>query len=296
MTFADGDTLMSNVAVDNGNSGTFMPLAINVAPGGSVDAPISYTLIDPSGQFSLDRTADQVSPGNSSMVEITFTPGKTAIGPQEATLVVNAEGDERTFLLRPFARGAGAEFFIGATELNANSVLYRNTFACVGVQVETIEIRIESIGDLPFMLEGSDIFETETAIRQGTPPFELIRDAANNPILSHDYFLTATLGSTTPLELPLVIDPGESATVYLNFLPVRADKRRARAFFESNGLNFVGIDTDKNVEPGFLNFELVGDGLGSTLSNQERNSLPDAVLFPATDVRETSTVCWVYIQ
>lgn len=284
----DGAVLMTNVAVDNGTSGNFSPITISVAAGAGPNAPVTYTLIDLTGQFAIDRTSESVPAGSSSSPVITFTP--TGIGPQEATLIVNAEGEIRTYTLRPFARGAGARFYIGSAPLGPGSPVFQNTHSCVGVQVQTVEIRVESIGDLPFFLQTSDVFFTDNVIRQGTPPFELLRDNFGNPLPSQDYFISATPNSTTPISLPFRVDPGESKNIYLNFLPTRPEKRRARAFFETNGLNFFGLDTDNNTVAGILNFELVGDGLGSSMADKEGDDLPQAVVFSPTEVRGTKTL------
>ena len=145
-----------------------------------------------------------------------------------------------------------------------------------------------SIGDEPFEITSDDAFLTSTVIEQGTPPYPLLRDGFNNPLPVQDYFITDAQGD--PLAFPITIAPGDTRTIYITFLPTRADSRRARSFFATNGENFIGLDTDNLDALGTLNFELVGHGFGSTLSNPEMTGLPSAVVFPTTEVRGTSTL------
>ena len=286
-TVTSGDTLMKSIYVYNGDTESFTPLTLEVAPGVGPPAPITYTLEDSTGQFSIDRTSESIPMGGSSSPVITFSP--TGVGPQLARLTVNAEGEIRKYVLLPFASGPGARFFINDEELAAGSSVFRNVYSCVGQEVRSVALRIESIGDEPFLLETSESFEVDDVIMQGRPNYPLLRDEFGDPIPVTDYFISTTPGSRTPLELPYAIQPGQSTTVYLNFLPTRPEKRRARAFFQSNGLNFFGLNTDNGTEQGVLNFEFVGDGIGSALSNPERTGLPKPIVFNPTEVRGTST-------
>lgn len=288
-TMRDGDTLFRNIALYNGLVQDYTPLTINIAPGGNTPAPITYTLTDPTGQFRIDRTSQNVMPGGNSTPVITFAP--TGVGFQTARLVVNAEGEVRTYVLQAFASGAGALFFVGGEPLMAGASVFRSVAACVGgTTVATTEVIVENIGDEPFLIETSNAYQTENIIKQGTPPFELLRDDFGNLVPVEDYFISAAPGSRTPLTLPIIIPEGARQTIYLNFLPTRSGKRQARAFFRTNGLNFFGINPDKTPVQGMLNFEFVGVGQGASLTNAAGAKLPDAVVFPSTDVRSTSTV------
>ena len=65
----DGDILMEDIRVRNGSSGDFTPIRINILPANDKGAPgalVQYTLDDPTGQFSIDRTVETVAPGTSS--------------------------------------------------------------------------------------------------------------------------------------------------------------------------------------------------------------------------------------
>lgn len=283
----NGDTLMKSIRVYNGDVASFTPLSLRVAPGNGPPAPITYTLEDPTGQFTIDRTAENVPMGSTSSPVITFAP--TGVGPQLARLTVNAEGEIRKYVLLPFAGGPGARFYIEQEELAAGSALFRNIWGCVGVDVSSVAIRIVSVGDEPFMLTSNDVYKVDNQIMQGRPNYPLERDPFGNVQPLSDYFISATSGSATPLDLPVTLQPGESRTVYLSFLPTRPAMRRARAFFASNALNYVGIDTENNPMQGVLNFELVGSGLGAQLSDPAKTGLPKPIVFPTTGVRESAT-------
>ncbi len=287
-TVANGDLFFDGFKVENNTSVDYTPLTIEVANSPGPVAPVTYSLDDRSGgTFSIDRTAENVAPGSSSSVVITVAPVAT-VGPQKAKLTVNAEGEVRTFDLEVFSSGAGALFTINGAPLGAGSSIFRNVYECVGDGRSSVEIEIESIGDEPFEITSDANYLTETEIRQGTPPYPVLRDRFGNLVVSPDYFISDANGNR--LTLPAVVAPGNKSIIYLTFSPIRPGSRRARAFFESNGENFFGLDTDNNTAEGVLNFELVGQGLGSKLSNPGRDGLPDAVVFDDTKVRETSVM------
>lgn len=285
----DGDVLFTDISLYNGLVQSYTPFTVEVGVGGNTPAPFTYTLIDPTGQFRIDRTSENVLPGGSTTPVITFAP--TGVGPQSARLIVNAEGEIRTYELRAFASGAGALFTVGGERLGTGASVFRNIYTCVGgTEVLTTEVVVENIGDEPFVIENSNAYQTENVIKQGTPPFELLRDDFGALVPVEDYFISAAPGSKIPLELPITIPERSSQTIYLNFLPTRSGKRQARAFFETNGLNFFGIDTNKQAVQGMLNFEFVGSGYGAALTDATGEKLPAAVVFPPTDVRATSTI------
>lgn len=284
----NGDTLMKDIFVRNGNSETFEPLTLLVQGTDGPNAPFTYELIDPLGQFSINKTSESVAPGSTSTLLITFNP--TGVGRQPARLIVNAEGEVRSYVLYPFARGAGARFFVDGQPFGAGSAVFRSEYGCVAEDIATQAVVVESIGDEPFEIQSNDAYQTDNKIGPGTPPFPLLRDQFGNLVPVEDYFISNAPGSRTPLELPIVIPPGERRTIYLNFLPKRPGKRQARAFFQTNGVNFFGLDTDNQSEQGLLNFEFVGTGLGSSLSNAEGDGFPKALVFEATEVRSTSTI------
>ncbi len=288
---AEGDTLMKNIFVRNGETEVFEPITLIVGGTSGPNAPFTYELEDRSGQFSINKVSEGVPPQGQSSLLITFNP--TGVGRQSAKLTVNAEGEVRSFILYPFARGAGAKFFVKNEPFGAGSAIFRSVFGCVAREISTEEIVVESIGDEPFEIQSSDAFQTDNRIGPGTPPFPLLRDKFGNLVPVEDYFISGAPGSTQPLDFPIVIQPGARRTVYLNFLPQRPGKRQARAFFQTNGVNFFGLDTDNKSEKGLLNFELVGVGLGSALANATNDGLPNALVFQPTEVRNTSTLMGV---
>lgn len=283
----DGDTIFNGFNIENNTVMQYSPIEIRVANSPGPNAPVTYQLFDPTGTFTIDRTAESVPIGNSSIPVITVAPVNT-VGPISARLIVNAEGDERTFVLSVFSNGAGARFEIAGQEIGAGAALFRNLYECVGVGRSSIAIDVTSIGDEPFEILSDRAFLTETEVRQGTPPYPLLRDGFGNPAPALDYFITDVNGD--PLQFPITIAPGAVQTIFVTFLPTREGSRRARSFFATNGENFVGLDTDNNPDLGTLNFEFVGYGFGSAMSSPEKNGLPSAVVFPSTEVRGTSTM------
>ncbi len=287
----DGDILMENIKVRNGSSASFTPIRIGILPGNSKstpNAPIRYTLDDPTGQFSIDRTFENVAPGESSVPVITFAPNGH-IDRQRATLTVEVEGEIRVYILRPFASGPGARFYVGNNEFSNGAALFRTTTGCVGEQVYNIAFEIRAIGDEEFVMNDLDVFQVDSRIGPGTPAYPLMRDAFGRLVELPDYFVSGTAGSREPLELPIVLQPGESRTIYLTFNPNRPGRRSARAFFNTNGENFIGLDKEQDASRGTINVELTGDGIGGRLSNVAGDGLPTAIVFDRIDVRTTTT-------
>ncbi len=284
----NGDDFFQGYYVENNTTQSFTPLTIEVANSPGPLAPVTYQLRDFSGgTFSIDRTTDNIAPGNSASVVITIAPDAT-VGPQRARLIVNAESEIREFDLEVFSSGAGATFAIKGSPLLAGASIFRNVYECVGEGINVVEIDITSIGDEPFIIESDSSFVTETEIRQGTPPYPVFRDRDGNLVPADDYYIADASGNR--LQLPTSILPGNTRTIFLGFSPTRPGSRRSRSFFGTNGENFFGLNTDNQTTEGVLNFELVGHGLGATLSNPEKDGLPKPVVFDVTEVRETSTM------
>lgn len=287
----DGDILMSEIKVRNGSSASFTPIQINILGAkGEVtpNAPITYTLNDPTGQFSIDKTFESVVPGNSSVPVITFAPNGY-VDYQTATLTVDVEGEVRIYTLRPFASGPGARFFTGGQEFANGSALFRNIIRCVGEETHNVEFQIRAIGDETFVLNGLDVFQVDSRITQGAPPYPLMRDAFGRLIRLQDYFVSTAPSSRVPLEFPIELEPGETKTLFLIFNPNRPGRRTARAFINSNGENFEGLDNDQETVVGMINIEFAGDGISGRLSNLEGLGLPKAIVFDPIDVRSTAT-------
>jgi hypothetical protein len=293
----DGDILMTDIKVRNGSSGEFTPITVHVAKSKdpkSPAAPITYTLIDPTGQFSIDRTYEEILPGNSSTPIITFAPNGN-VDFQSARLIVNAEGVIREFILRPFASGAGARFMVDGQPYVNGAAVFRNVFGCVGESMSNAVFTVEAIGDEQFVIENLETFQVNSEVVQGNSPAPLLRDPFGETIDVADYFLTDVAGSSTALEFPIVLNPGEVKTLYLTFVPTRPGKRAARTFFQTNGVNILGSDADRQPAPGMVNMEMVGHGMGSALSNEAGKNQSKPVVFATTDVRSSDTaISYIY--
>lgn len=283
----DGDTFFEEIKVPNNTSASFQPLTIQVSDVKGPDMEVTFTIIDATGTFSVDPLSATVSPGSSISPVITLAPVRR-VGWQEATLIVTADGETRTYLLRYFSSGVGAEFFIDGEPVKAGNALFRNTYECIGVGTKTIAIEVRSIGDEAFVISSDKALLTETIIGPGTPPYRLLRDDNGDLMPARDYYVSDAAGN--PLPMPITIAPQATETIYLTFTPMRNGSRRARAFFETNGGNFMGLDVNTTPSLGMLNFELVGHGMTGTLSNEEGTGLPKPMVFAPTEVRGTATM------
>jgi hypothetical protein len=161
--------------------------------------------------------------------------------------------------------------------------MFEGTSACIGVEVVSIEIKATNIGTEPLAIQTGDFYSVDNV-----PPFPLTRDVQGNPIIMQDYFIGNGPTSMQPAQLPLYVQPGQTRTIYVNFLSTRNGLRRARAFIQTNGVNFFGSDTAGDPERGTINFELGGHGIGSYLSHATEDKRPESVVFNPTDVRDTS--------
>ncbi len=132
----DQDTLINALQVEFGTSKTFTPLTIediNVDPLETPPATITYTLVDPLGNYAITPTSTQLRGGQQSVPQITFT-GAGVVGLPEATLIVNADGEIRTYLLRAFNAAPGGQLFTSRGEVNLNNPLFVEQYGCVGDQ------------------------------------------------------------------------------------------------------------------------------------------------------------------
>ncbi|MGE3800884.1 MAG: hypothetical protein AB7H80_07680, partial [Candidatus Kapaibacterium sp.] len=114
VAMADNDVLMQNLEVRRLESGTFTPFSVTNTNEDPLADPtvVTYQLIDPTGQYTIDRTSDELSGGEVSMPSITFAP--TATGFQTAELVVTTEDGVRNFTLRAYAVAPAAIFSINS--------------------------------------------------------------------------------------------------------------------------------------------------------------------------------------
>jgi hypothetical protein len=282
----NGDTLLNGLKVTRKGSQTFTPITIQNFNPNVAQTPlalVTYTIIDPTGQYSVSPASILLGASQSSSPVITFNP--TGVGLQQATLIVNAEGEIRTFILNAYSAAPGATFLTGGVSLGPQTGLYVNLTSCVGDVANTQAITINNIGDGNFLVNSINFYKTDTILRQGTPGYPLLRDASNNPIPMYDYFISLQPGvvPVSPSQfppLPIVVPEKQSRTIYITYVGQYPGKRFARAFIGTNGQNFLGTDLSGNAVEGILNFDLFGRARGANLSDNPAGGLPKPIVFP----------------
>ncbi|MBK8911128.1 MAG: choice-of-anchor D domain-containing protein [Chlorobi bacterium] len=283
----DGAKLLVGQGTPYGTTRTFTPFTIQNTGTvvGAKSAVVTYTLTDPTKQYSLNVAA--VSLGNNGINTpiITFKPN--GFGVQTAQLTVNADCEVRTFTLNATSTGAGGEFRINGEVINEKSDLFVKTFACSGESVNSFQVTVRSLGNDPLVVNGMQFFQTDSLYGQGMPANPLLRTSQGAPIAMADYFVTDAAGvapasSNVPMQFPMVLNPGESQTFYLNFVPQRPGKRLARAFIATNAVNFVGKSTANVTTNGLLTVDMFGKGIGAWLAADEEGKPLTTVAFGNT--------------
>ena len=292
---ADGDVLLENQEVRRGESGTFRPFSIgNISKDGKAGSTeITYQLIDPSGQYGIDVTSADLNGGEISEPTITFEP--TGTGYQTAQLVVTTEDDVRTFTLRAYSLAPAATFSVEGGQIHSGSPLFRNVLTCIASPT-TYKVTVANINRMDFEITGSEFFATESQIRQGAPRYPIASDGFGNRRRTIDYFLSEGPGvnpykANEPLDYPIVLEPGETRTFYITYLPTRKGDRYGRLFLRTNGENFTGTEvgsfdhgSEGPVEiEGLLTVDLFGKSIGGTLADGDGTGMPEPLVFPVIE-------------
>lgn len=292
----NGDVLLEGYQVPIGSSEDYTPIHINQTSsvkGCSDPVLVSYTIDDPKGNYSVAPLSEMIPVGGTSIPVITFN-AQNGVGYQEATLTVNADGEIRTFLLRDFIAAPGGEIRFAGTAIGPNNTLFRDQFACVGDQVITLELDAVNIGTGDFVINGLDGFLLDTTLRQGVPPYPILRDAFGEPISAEDYFLSTTPGvapRTSDDEFEgLIVPEGQTRKLYLNVIPNRAGKRYARLYFSTNAFNLKQPNLAGDSVLGLVYADMFARGLGGSLAGGQDIPRPRPVVFPTTKVRESTTM------
>lgn len=284
-----GDVLLQGIRVRRLTSATFSPFTLTNMS--TVNRAISYTIIGGNGQYSIAPTAT-LAPGQTLTPTITFNP--TGFGVQKATLEVNAGGQIRTFPLEAISTAPGASFVTvsNSMTIDSSSTLFANTYACVGNEVQALEVEVENIGYEPFTISGVVFYETDTLIQQGIPRYAFRRDAQGNLIESKDYVVTLTRPTLPykpgPSIFPVTLTENQKMTFYVSFIGNLPGKRYARGFFYTNGENFASRSIQGVVTDGILSFDVFGRGNGARLAGSLNGTLPRAVIFPGTRLGSSS--------
>ncbi|MDB5033535.1 MAG: Fibronectin type protein [Chlorobi bacterium] len=296
-TMANRDSLMNNVSVTRGQSQGFTPFTLtninnNAAAPGAV---ITYTIKGISGgQYSIAPSSSTLTAGQTASPVITFSP--TGVGLILDSLIVNAEGDIRTYSLKANSIAPGGDFRINGVPLDSNSNLFNNLYGCLGEEAVTYPIDITSNGfGAPLNITSVEFYSIDTTYRQGQPKYPFLRDASGKIIPSTDYILTLAppvFPITSPantLTLPATYPTGTVVHAYLTFIGQRPDKRFAKLVIRTNAQNFASRDTNGVLTQGLLSFELYARGRNASLSDNVNGGIPKAVQFPNTKVGESTT-------
>jgi hypothetical protein len=283
----DGAVLLEDKMIRFGTQESFSPLTVmNLSKNQNADpADVAFTIVDPTGQYSISPASGSLGVGESTTPVITFAP--TRFGFQTAVLKVEADCEVHNYTLRAYSTGPGAEFTAEGNTLTPESTLFVKVFECSGESINTIPVTVRSIGNEPLEIDASAIFRTDSVYGQGVPKYPVLRDSWGNPIPSGDYIITdfpgaAPINLNQATEFPIVLNPGESRVLYLNFVAQIPGKRLARVFIPTNALNYSGMAVDGEENEGLLTFDLFGKGIGSAPSGSVDGAPLKPVVFPTT--------------
>ena len=297
---ADGDTLINGTRVVFGTSMSWSPLTLEniLKPGLAPPAHVTYTLNDPTGNYSLDMTSDDIDGEEQSTPTITFNAQNT-VGYQEATLTVFADGETRRYLLRAFAAAPGGILRINGLRIDSTSQLFVNDVACVGEGLVTYEVTAENTGSGDFIVNGFSLFASDTVIGPGTPPYPMLRDAFGRPVPLRGYFIGTGAANSKPHApgepFEVIVPEGESRTFRLIMSPTYPGRHFGRIYFETNGFKLYDRTIEGVVTRGLVSAGLFGSGIGASLHGVGNIERPKGVVFEQTEVRETRMVtAWLY--
>ncbi len=297
------DTLLGAMRVKRLGTAEYAPLSVGVPV--NRDAPsaqITYTVNDFSGrgQYSFRHpvTGNDVStytttvaPGGNDIPVIRFMP--TGVGYQLALLTVVADGETRSFFLKPYSIAPGGEFYLGTDGMGPATQVFQKDFSCAGEALVGYDIDVRNIGDGDFNILGVRAFLTDTMYGQGIPRYPLKRDANGQPFPVDDYFITEYPAvapfSDNVIVYPMTVPYLTQRRMRLNFVAQEPGKRFARLYIYTNGKNFVDIDPYGNRVEGLVAFDMFGRGLGArpgrSVGSEAR---PRPLLFERTLIGDTA--------
>ncbi len=294
----NGVELMKNIDVNRGASGDFQPFTIenfNLNPG-SDQAEVRYILDDPLDEYEItlpgeEGLTDYIGGGESSTPVLTFSPhnGGTdyGTGHQQARLTVIADGEMREYVLQGFSVAPAVEFFLeDEPVLGGDGRYFRNIVTCVGEQATTMRMTIRNVNKVDVELENFDVYLVDSRVQEGAPPYPLLENSWGGLVKAQDYVLSEDVGvaPTTAnrlVKFPLTLSPGEERTYYLTYVSQMPEKRYARLFMQTNGVNFFGRSLESTRKgstvteerEGLLTLEFFGRGVGGGLSKDMSGAL-----------------------
>lgn len=295
-----GDVLLSNISVLRGTSITLTPFTLqNISTNGSASAAaINYSLKGTSGgQYSIAPTGASISALEATTPGITFNA--TGIGTIVDTLTVNADGEVRVFPLAAFSEAPGLDIRINGVVIDSSAQLFRNAYSCLGATYVTYEMQVTNIGAGTLSLNSFTFYQTDTAYQQGQPRYPMLHDNMNEGsfVRMVDYVVTDVPPvlpiSKNNMAYPVLINRGQTKTLYLSFNAQRTQKRFGRVFVRSNGQNIANVDEYGEQTSGLLWFDVFGRGVGGRLRESGSETSIKGVTFPSTRLNESSDARFV---
>ncbi|HVK39805.1 MAG TPA: choice-of-anchor D domain-containing protein [Candidatus Kapabacteria bacterium] len=302
-TLTNGDTLMKDFIVRRAVIRDFTPITLlNFSTNGAIPPAVVTVSIDSAGGIStqyqlITPSTVSLGPGQSYTPIIRFLG--SGLGPQNARITINADGEIRSFPMKVISGAPGIAVTALGMPADANNPVFNQQLSCVGEYATSIPLLVNNPGQFPLVISSIDLYQTDTTTQQGTPYFQLLRDAQGRPIRMTDYVISSTpgvvpLSSNPPVALPITIDPGQTRTLYATFVGQIPGKRFGRAFIRTNAENVFGTDTTLNGTPnsvlGLLAFDFVGRAIGSQLAANATGLPMKTVSFPGTRIGDTAVM------
>ena len=292
---ADGDTLMRTIEVPRRTARDLSPITLlNFNDNPEASPALVSVSIDslgsPSTQYEL------IGPTTAALVAgQSFTPvirfiGE-GVGPQFATLTVVADDETRVYTLLAVSAAPAIAVKANGVTVDAENPAMNLALTCVGENALTVPFTVNNYGVLPLVINDIDVYQTDTTITQGAPPFPLLRNAQGQPIPMYDYVISATPGGA-PLSLPYTVGRGETHQLYLTYTGAEPGKRFGRMFIRTNAQNLYGQETtvQTNMVLGLFTTDVTARATGSQLAANVSGLSLKPVVFPHTRVGDSTTM------
>jgi hypothetical protein len=297
----DGDTLFDGVIVIRGTSRDFEPITLHNVNENSEAEPAAVTVtLDsagaPSTQYELiGPTSTALAAGEEYTPVIRFIG--EGVGPQEATLRIDADGEVRTYLLRAISGAPAIAVKANGATVDAQNPAMNLMTTCVGDAAATVPFVVSNTGTLPLSINDIDFYLTDTTYQQGTPMLPLLRDARGRPVAMADYSISDAPGGPE-VALPLSVEPGQARQLYLSFVGAEPGKRFGRLFIRTNAENLYGQDTNAydntttfpTMVLGLFTTDMTARSVGSHLSADGSGLKIGSVVFPHTHLGDTAVM------
>ncbi|HVK40409.1 MAG TPA: choice-of-anchor D domain-containing protein [Candidatus Kapabacteria bacterium] len=289
---ASGDTLLQGLGTARLGTITFTPLTLrNFSTDlAATPATATYAINDPTGQYTIAPPTATIGSGQTNTPVITFRP--TGVGPQYAQMTVSVDNETRVYVLAAISAAPQMTVTSGGLDLGGTVVLHRET-ACAGEQVLTMPIEIRNVGLVPTTIRNAAVYLVDSLSTIDLAVRPLQRDAFGRLVVDPTYQIASSPGGA-PLNRaidqswPLTLLPGQSRTLYLNFVGPMPGNRPSRVFLWTDGENFAFADTNGAVQTGVLSFLARPNVIGGTLAGTIDNKPLKPVVFGEVKIGDTA--------